>query len=273
MAPPVDLDSIGIHCELDDFTDPWSSPQTVLIQHGFGRSSRFWRHWAWALSREFRVLRPDLRGHGRSAAHPAGSSWSVRGLLDDILALLDALDIAKIHYIGEAVGGLLGLRFATEHADRLASLTLVASPLALPGGTNKGETQVDDPTSFFNRTDVRSWAEAFLEARILTVTGEAHRAWVLDQWAANSKPALLGFSELTAELASCDLTKIAVPTLLLSPTESPITSVPDQTLMQSLIEGAQLKLIPGLGHEIYVDRPDECIQAFREFVSGLAGRI
>src|SRR5689334_15584701 len=57
-----------IFYQLDDYTDPWKNAPAVLLQHGFGRSSQFWYSWVPYLSRYYKVLRPDLRGCGNSAA-------------------------------------------------------------------------------------------------------------------------------------------------------------------------------------------------------------
>ncbi len=48
--PNVKVNGLAIYYELDDFTDPWKASDTIWIQHGFGRSGRFWCHWVPALS-------------------------------------------------------------------------------------------------------------------------------------------------------------------------------------------------------------------------------
>ena len=55
-----------LHYRLDDFTDPWKNAGTIVLQHGFGRSSQFWYSWVPYLSRFYKVLRIDLRGMGQS---------------------------------------------------------------------------------------------------------------------------------------------------------------------------------------------------------------
>jgi 3-oxoadipate enol-lactonase len=59
--PYVNLpDGARIFYRVDDFTDPWSQPETILMLHGFCRNSRFWYAWVPILGRHFRVVRPDL---------------------------------------------------------------------------------------------------------------------------------------------------------------------------------------------------------------------
>src|SRR5688572_16046703 len=57
-----------LYYELDDYTDPWKKAPVILLQHGFSRSSLFWYSWVPYLSRFFRIVRPDLRGLGRSSS-------------------------------------------------------------------------------------------------------------------------------------------------------------------------------------------------------------
>ena len=58
--------NLSLHYYQDDFSDPWRCAPAILLQHGFSRSGRFWYNWVPLLSRQFRVLRPDMRGLGLS---------------------------------------------------------------------------------------------------------------------------------------------------------------------------------------------------------------
>ena len=55
-----------LHYALDDFTDPWRDAPYLILQHGYGRSGRFWYSWVPYLARFYKVVRPDLRGLGGS---------------------------------------------------------------------------------------------------------------------------------------------------------------------------------------------------------------
>ena len=55
-----------LHYAVDDFTDPWKNAPCLVLQHGNGRSSRFWYSWIPYLSRFYRIVRPDARGLGQS---------------------------------------------------------------------------------------------------------------------------------------------------------------------------------------------------------------
>src|SRR5205823_8970033 len=70
-------DGHRLYWRLDDFTDPWTSAPTVLLIHGFAESGETWRAWVPHLARDYRVLRIDRRGFGKSDPMPADFAWSL----------------------------------------------------------------------------------------------------------------------------------------------------------------------------------------------------
>jgi pimeloyl-ACP methyl ester carboxylesterase len=76
--PTVDANGCKFYYEIDDYSDPWvKDTETVWLQHGVGRSTKFWYHWVPALSRSYRVIRRDMRGHGQSSVPPPDHKWSL----------------------------------------------------------------------------------------------------------------------------------------------------------------------------------------------------
>jgi pimeloyl-ACP methyl ester carboxylesterase len=131
--PTVDANGCKMYYEVDDFTDPWTSAkETVWLQHGVGRSTKFWYHWVPALAREYRVVRRDMRGHGQSSAPPPDHKWSLDELAEDMLAFMDAVGLERVHYLGESIGGIIGILFATRWPERLKSLRGAADHRSRP---------------------------------------------------------------------------------------------------------------------------------------------
>ena len=121
-----------LYYEIDDYTDPWRNAPYMVLQHGFGRSSKFWYRCVPYLSRFYRVIRPDLRGFGRSApATDPPDEFTVEACIRDLEAILDAVGAASVHYCGESLGGILGMPFAAERPRRVRTLTLIASRVRL----------------------------------------------------------------------------------------------------------------------------------------------
>lgn len=98
-----------------------SGEPVVLIHGGFG-DRRMWDDQFGVLSREFRVLRYDHRGFGRSA--PPDTTYSPAR---DLVQLLDRVGMDSVHLVGNSLGGAFAITFALLHPERVRSLTVVAS--------------------------------------------------------------------------------------------------------------------------------------------------
>src|SRR6187431_3752175 len=87
-----------LHYALDDFTDPWRNAPHLILQHGYGRSGRFWYSWVPYLSRFYKIVRPDLRGLGQSGIpDDLETGLTVENYIDDLLAIIDTLGDAPVH--------------------------------------------------------------------------------------------------------------------------------------------------------------------------------
>src|SRR6266511_5580804 len=93
-----------LHYEIDDFTDPWKNAPYILLQHGYGRSSKFWYRWVPYLARFYKVVRPDLRGLGQSSKNfDLAKGLNPTAYLGDLNAVLDDLGVDSVHYCGESL--------------------------------------------------------------------------------------------------------------------------------------------------------------------------
>ena len=80
------------------------------------------------LSREFRILRPDMRGMGESIIDEDQYEPSLDTFVDDLVSILDHLGIDDVMYVGESFGGILGLNFAHKCPRRTRALVLCNTP-------------------------------------------------------------------------------------------------------------------------------------------------
>src|SRR5579871_5777811 len=97
----------------------------VVLLHGFPLSSAIWQEQQRSLSDRFRVITPDLRGHGNSPA-PSGA-YTMESLAQDLLALLDSLGIAQAAILGHSMGGYIALAALKLAPERFTALGLIAS--------------------------------------------------------------------------------------------------------------------------------------------------
>ncbi len=270
--PEASVNGFQMHYALDDFTDPWVPHEVVIMQHGFMRSRKFFYAWAPVFARHYAVVRPDLLGHGQSEAPPSGFQWSLEGLANNVLALLDHLGVDKVHYVGESLGGLTGATFAAMHPERLRSLVLCSTPLSLrhqAGGTM--------PPGYKNRDKaVRKlghWG-VFLannQGRVqgASIIEQLKFGWMWTEYRKTPEHVVEGIEAMVHQ-PSVDLTavlpKIKTPTLLLSPGKSPAARLEDQKRMATLIPNCRQVVFPEGGHHFYMDYAERASALALEFV-------
>ena len=84
--------NLRLYYEDDNFTDPWAPSETVILHHGNAKNSQLWYAWVPLLA-EFRVIRLDARGFGKSSIPEPGYPWSLEGFATDVANLMDYLEI------------------------------------------------------------------------------------------------------------------------------------------------------------------------------------
>lgn len=259
-------DTLEMYYEDDDYTDPWRKPETVVLHHGNAKSSRLWYAWVPLLARQYRVVRLDARGFGRSSIPPEGYDWSLSNFATDLLHLLDHLDLDKVHLVGETVGGTISLKFAHEHPERLLSLTVCSSPFKFVGVAT-----YQDYYKLVQEEGVAAWAAKTAARRVEPgAANQAHSDWYVQQMSQTSQRVVL---ETLAYLATQDLTpvlpQIATPTLILV-AENSVANDPSRTqAMADLLPNSQLRPISGTSGYVQHSAPERCVAEWREFI----GRI
>jgi len=252
-----------LHYRLDDHTDPWADARTILLQHGYGRNSRFCTPWVPHLSRHYKVVRPDLRGHGESPVDfdPATGS-TLAGYVGDVLAVLDELEIDAVHYCGESFGGIIGMVLAAEHPERVRTLTLVASPVY-----QDQKAQDSFAAGFPSREQalrtlgVPKWAQAIYGAPgfLPEGTDPALGEWYVREIGKSDGEVLCGLYGLLRHASAQEyLPRIKAPVLGLYPTAGALASVEQEELLKKGIPNLRMVHLPTKSHAILTLHPEEC---------------
>jgi pimeloyl-ACP methyl ester carboxylesterase len=126
-----------------DGVDPLGSGEAVLFVHGNVSSAAFWQLQLLALEPRWRPLAVDLRGYGGTDPLPVDARRGVRDWADDLGALIDALDLTRVHLVGWSMGAGVVLQHLLDRPERIASVALVApvSPYGF-GGTRGHDGQL-----------------------------------------------------------------------------------------------------------------------------------
>jgi len=271
VMPFVESRKPRLHYRIDDFIDPWREAGTLVLQHGFARSSKFWYAFIPHLAGRYRVVRPDLRGHGKSPVDfDTSAPQSIEDYVGDVIALLDALDFDAVHYCGESFGGIVGMALAALHPDRVRTLTLIGSPVY-----QNQKSQDTYAAGFPSREEAlrtlgtRQWAERVYGApRFFPERTDLRlRDWYLDEIGKTDPEVLCAlYGLLRHASAKALLPKIAAPVLGLYPTSSMLTSAEQEELLTRGIRQLTMIHMPTNSHAILTLYPHELAEHLASFI-------
>jgi pimeloyl-ACP methyl ester carboxylesterase len=260
-------DTLEMYYEDDDFTDPWRRSDTVVLHHGNAKNARLWYAWVPLLAREYRVVRLEARGFGRSSVPPEGYDWSLSNFGNDILGLLDHLGLEKVHLIGETVGGTISLNFAYEHPERLLTVAACTSPYKFVGVPSYLESY-----NLVKDEGVEAWVRRTADRRIEPgESNAAHHEWYVNQMAqTEARVVMETLAYLSQQDLSDKLPQIQTPALVLASEQNALEN-PDRTSgMAALLRHGRLRVIPGTSGYVQHSAPEQCVLAWREFIGSLA---
>ena len=120
---------VGDGLVLDALADGPASGETVLLLHGFPQTSWCWREvWPALAEAGLRVVVPDQRGYSPDARPRDVQSYGMQALVDDAVAVLDAVGAETAHVVGHDWGAAIAWQLAGRHPDRVRTLTAVSVP-------------------------------------------------------------------------------------------------------------------------------------------------
>lgn len=245
------MSAVDLFCK-----DSGGKGEAVLLAHAIGCDHRMWDDLAAALAPDHRVVAIDARGHGKSPLPPR--PWSLEDMADDAARVLDRLGIARAHWVGLSMGGMVGQAFALRHPARLARLVLAntTSSYGLDGRplwdnrirliTDGGLAAIRDMVA------ARYFSPAFTASHRDVVDR------VMGRFMETPAEGYIGCSEAIRELEyTAALRRIAAPTLVIAGELDQGTTPAMARVIADGIPGARLAIIPGASHLSAVEKPSE----------------
>jgi pimeloyl-ACP methyl ester carboxylesterase len=248
---------------------------TLTLVRGLARSARYWGPLLPHLEEHFRVVLLDNRGVGRSDAPPP--PYSTARMAADVAAVLDDAAVERTHVFGMSLGGMIAQQVALLYADRVERLVLGCTT---HGGRRATRNSWRSALAILRASRMPPREAAYFMAPhlISTEAMEAHPERI-EEWAefAESDPAsVLGLMGQASAALRHDtesrLGNIAAPTLVLSGDDDRLIPVRNSELLADKIPGAELRLLPGAGHDFTTDRPRVAATVVKEFLLSRAGR-
>jgi len=254
----VRVAELDIHVLIDG--PPGAAPLVLL--HSLGTNAHVWDPQAAALSASFRVIRPDLRGHGLTSCTPG--PYSMAQFAADLADLLDALNIPQAHIGGISIGGMIAQAFAAAHAPRVASLILCDTAMAIPPAENW----------IARAAKVRAEGIGSIEDAVIAnwvtpdFTGSAETAGLR---AMLTRTPVEGYAAGCEAIAAADLSAgtagLKIPALVIVGDQDKPTPVASAQALQAAIAGASLTIIEKAAHIPTVEKPAEVTAAISNFLT------
>ncbi len=238
----------------------------LVLGNSLGTTLEMWEPQVDAFAKSHRLIRHDTRGHGGSQVTPGPYTFDALGR--DVLAVMDALDIATAAFCGISMGGHTGLWLGIHAGERFDALVVCnsAARIGSAAGWNERAATVRGGGSAAMRALADSapgrwFTDGFVAARPLVVRrAQAGIASIAPEGYAACCDALAA-SDLRSEIG-----RISIPTLLLAGTFDPVTTVVDAQAMQAAIPGARLATVPA-SHLSNLEAPEAFEQAVLPFVA------
>ena len=258
-------DGAELFYKIDDFTDPWTEPETVVLHHGMAKNHKMWFGWVPVLARHYRVVRLDMRGMGQSSVPEPGYPWSLDNFADDLLGLLDGLGLGRVHLIGETVGGSIAMRFATLHQERLLSLCVCTSP------TSFLDPHHEESADLIDREGVAAWVESTITRRLdPQIVDPAYIRWYAAQMAATPAHVVSGFQRNAPGVDLRPLLKeVKTPTLVLAAASLREEVLGDFRGAADLFPNGRSVIFPGVSGFIQHILPVPCARVWLDFARSL----
>lgn len=252
------------------YDEAGSGPALVLL-HAFPQARAMWQMQLENLSRDFRVLCPDLPGFGGSRS---ASTCSIQSMADDIAAWLRHLKIEKATVGGVSMGGYVALALALNHPDLLSGLVLAST--RADADSEEARAGREKMIAFAQENDARAVFEK-MAPRLFCQATRDERPELVEQAALVAEP--ISRRTIVSALAALRdrpdarafLSRISVPTLVLLGARDEVSPLDSALEMSGAIADSCLQVLERAGHFAHLEQPADWNQAVRDwaFKAGL----
>lgn len=245
------------------FDGPADKP-VLLLSNSIGTDLHMWDVTVPRLVEHFRVLRYDARGHGASGA-PSGA-YSIDRLGRDVVELLDALGIGRVHMLGLSLGGIVAQWLAIHVPERIDRLVLsnTAAHIGPPQYFDNAIAELS------KAPDMQAATETFLRnwfpARMLETNDPAVEPFRRTLLATPREGIIGGWAAVRDADLRRTITLITQPTLVIAGRHDTVTSLQHGEEIAAAIPGAQLRVLDTV-HLANVEEPEAFVEAVLDFLA------
>ena len=251
------LGDVELHYELSGAGEP------VVLLHGLGSSARDWEPQVAELSRRYRVVTVDFRGHGRSSRPPG--PYSIDEFAVDVAALMSHLGVASAHVCGISLGGMVAFQLAVDFPGLARTLAVINSGPAFPGRTLKGRLALLSRLLVIRLRGLPALGAVVGGRLFPKPEQDGLRRTFVERFAENDRASYESTLRAIGRFDVADrLDEIRVPVLVLSG-DRDYTPVAAKEAYIASLPSARLVVIADSGHASPLDQPERVNEALLEF--------
>lgn len=245
--------------KIDDYTDPWIEPETVLFIHGANESIDAWRAWVPHMSRRYRMIRIDLRGFGKSGPVSSDFKFTTEMFVDDMVRVITHFSKEPVHVVTAKSGGISVIALAARRPDLVRTITLACASVYAP----KAEGWVEH----MEQGGMRSWVRSTMRKRLGTKMPERGIDWWVDLMGSTALSTMQAyFKWVTQTNVMPDLPNIQCPTLFIT-TDSPNRTQAELDTYKANVKKLETALIASDGYHASGSDPDATARVTLEFLA------
>jgi 3-oxoadipate enol-lactonase len=248
-----------------NFTDSGGAGEAVVLAHAIGCDHRMWSDLVPRLAKDFRVIALDARGHGMSPVVPR--PYTLEIMADDACLVLEKLGIAKAHWVGLSMGGMVGQAFVLRHPARLLKLVIANSTCSYgPEGRALWQSRAKQVQEG-GLAAIRPTVEARYFSEEFRASEPAKVAEVMERFMQTPMEGYLGCCDAIAKLDYADdLIRAKAKTLVIAGELDAGTPPAMSEAIAAKIPGARMATIAGAAHLSAVEKPGEFARLVEEFL-------
>ncbi|MCR9080935.1 MAG: alpha/beta hydrolase [Cyclobacteriaceae bacterium] len=262
--PHIEANGIKLY-----YIDKGEGKETVVFSHGLLWSHKMFDAQIDELAKSYRVIAYDHRGQGQSEVK---EPFDMETVAEDAAALIEKLDLAKVHFVGLSMGGFVGMRLAARRPDLVKSLTLLE--------TSANSEPVENLPKYKTLNGIVKWlgvippvankvmpimfAQSWLNNKS---NSEAIKKWKKEL--RSNKKTITGPVEgvIYRKGVEAELGAIKCPTMIVVGDEDVATKPEKAKFIQMGIAGSRLHMIPGAGHSSCIEKPEVVNQLLKDWLS------
>ena len=261
--PKIQVNNVDLFYE-----ESGSGKETMLFSHGFLMDHTMFQAQIAAFGESFRCIAYDQRGHGRSEA--ITSSYDLDAIVNDAIALVEALEIAPVHFVGMSTGGFVGLRLALRHPELLRSLTLIDT-----SAEAEEKEKLKQYNMLLKTVNLVGWRPVI--GRVMPILfyevflKDPKRQEEVKRWrkiiTGHNVKAISAFAQAIfgRDNVLDQVPNITAPTVAIVGKHDKATPTSYSQKIADKMPDTRLRVIPDVGHSAVVERPQAVTNAMRGF--------